>query len=371
VWNFFAEALERALRVTRREGRVIIIAGRGHVDHIAKTCAACGAAYGAGVSAACGAAAGTEGRRLILIPEPAPRNTAPAIAAGALYAGLSRGDRNLLVLTSDHIIRPPEVFAANAAAAAAWAREDKLAVFGISPRAPETGYGYIETGEALSLSPAPPGEGNRAPPRRGEPPEPAVYRALRFREKPDRETAENFIARGNFFWNSGMFAFSSRFILEEFRKNAPALIAPFEELRAPEEPPRPAGKGLEILENWPGLAEAYGKTEARSFDYAVAEKCGAVVMIKADFGWTDVGSWDEYLRIAPAADAGVYRSGAASCFVDSDLPVALCGVEDLVVVVRSGRDGGPPAVLVAKKGETQRVREIVEQIRTAGRTELL
>jgi mannose-1-phosphate guanylyltransferase/mannose-1-phosphate guanylyltransferase/mannose-6-phosphate isomerase len=350
--SFFAASLERALRVTGREGRVIIISGNHHVRHITETCAALGA---------------EERRRLVLIPEPAARNTAPAVACGVLYADWVSGglERNILVLTSDHIIRPPEVFEANAAAAAAYAQQDKLAVFGISPRAPETGYGYIETAEALSLPPeAPLREGRRYY-------EPEVFRALRFREKPDRKTAETFIAAGNFFWNSGMFAFSSKFILEEYRKNAPNLLTPFRELRAPDERSYRVEGGLRILENWGGLEQAYRKVASISFDYAIAEKCGATVMIKAGFDWTDVGSWDEYLRIAPAAVAEVYRSGADACFVDSDIPVALCGVKDLVVVVRSGRDGGPPAVLVAKKGETQGVREIVDQIRAAGRTELL
>ena len=88
---------------------------------------------------------------------------------------------------------------------------------------------------------------------------------------------------------------------------------------------------------------------------------------------TDVGSWDEYARLSGDTGARIYGTGGKTntCFVDSDIPVALCGVEDLIVVVRSGKDGGPAAVLVSKKGETQRVKEIVEEIRTSGRTELL
>jgi mannose-1-phosphate guanylyltransferase len=332
---------------------VIVIAGKGHVDQVTGACAAFGA---------------EDLGRVVLIPEPAAKNTAPAIACGALYAGLAGGpERNILVLTSDHIIRPPEVFEAAAAAAGAFARQDRLVVFGVSPRAPETGYGYLETAEALSL---PPAALSRERKRRGR--EPGAFRVFRFREKPDRETAERFVASGNFFWNSGMFAFSSKFILGEFRTHAPDLIGPFEKLRAPDEGSWRTQGGLRILENWRGLEDAYREAESISFDYAIAEKCGATVMIKADFDWIDVGSWDEYLHVAPGTtDAGVYLSGSDSCFVDSDIPAALCGVKDLIVVVRSGRDGGPPAVLIARKGETQRVREIVEQIRAAGKTELL
>jgi mannose-1-phosphate guanylyltransferase len=94
-------------------------------------------------------------------------------------------------------------------------------------------------------------------------------------------------------------------------------------------------------------------------------------MVEAGFDWLDVGSWDEYAKLAGETGAEVYNSGAENCFVDADIPVALCGVEDLIVVVRSGKNGAPPAVLISKKGETQRVREIVEKIKAAGRKELL
>jgi mannose-1-phosphate guanylyltransferase/mannose-1-phosphate guanylyltransferase/mannose-6-phosphate isomerase len=94
-------------------------------------------------------------------------------------------------------------------------------------------------------------------------------------------------------------------------------------------------------------------------------------MVKAGFDWIDVGNWDEYARLLGDTGAEVYRSGCESCFVDSDIPVALAGIKDLIVVARSGRDGAPPRILIVKKGETQRVRELVDQIRTAGKTELL
>jgi mannose-1-phosphate guanylyltransferase/mannose-1-phosphate guanylyltransferase/mannose-6-phosphate isomerase len=99
-------------------------------------------------------------------------------------------------------------------------------------------------------------------------------------------------------------------------------------------------------------------------------------MAAARFDWFDVGSWDEYARLLGASRGEVYAvrvpsGGEGSCFVDADIPVALCGVEDLIVVVRSGRNGGAPSVLIARKGETQGVRDVVEQIRAAGRTELL
>jgi mannose-1-phosphate guanylyltransferase/mannose-1-phosphate guanylyltransferase/mannose-6-phosphate isomerase len=312
---------------------------------------------------ACDSLSGAEKARIVLIGEPVARNTAPAIACGAVFAEKTAGSgRRMLALTSDHVIGPLESFRADAEKAAALitgTRPDAvpaLVVFGITPGRPETGYGYIEAAaNALSVD--------------------GCFRALSFREKPDRETAEKFLAARNFYWNSGMFAFSSGFILDEFRRNEPELLPPFEELSTPGEEAYSLRRGLRVLENWPGLEAAYNAAMPVSIDYAVAEKCRSVIMVRAGFDWFDVGSWDEYAKL-PALrgkkDADVFGTeGAASCFVDADIPVALCGVEDLIVVIRSGKDGGPASALIARKGETQRLKTIVEQIRAAGRTELL
>jgi mannose-1-phosphate guanylyltransferase/mannose-6-phosphate isomerase len=343
--TFFDTAVERALEVIEKDGgRIIVIAGEAHAPHVIRTCAK----YGQDIK-----------KRLLLISEPEPKNTAPAIACGVWYAALSGGDRTVLVLTSDHIIKPLERFRADAEAAADAAEENNLVVFGIPPLGPETGYGYIETGDAIDGG--------------------AVRKVLAFREKPDREKAEEYLSRGNFYWNSGMFAFSARFMAAEFRRNAPDVFSPFETLSPPGAESYTTEDGVQVLRNWRGLKEAYRAAKSISFDYAIAEKCEKTVMAAASFEWFDVGSWDEYARLsgsfaAPSAgarQAEVYSSGASSCFVDSDIPVALCAVEDLIITVRSGRDGSPPAVLIAKKGESQRVRDIVEQIKAAGRTELL
>jgi mannose-1-phosphate guanylyltransferase/mannose-1-phosphate guanylyltransferase/mannose-6-phosphate isomerase len=344
--SFFTAAVKRALHILdgAGEGRIVIIAGRNHA---------------APVIAACARFSPEEKRRMVLIPEPAAKNTAPAIACGTVYAARVLGpDRTLLVLTSDHIIEPPASFKADAAAAAAFAREGKLAVFGIPPRSPETGYGYIEAAEALS--PGAEGAGGSR-----------VFRVAAFREKPGKAQAEQFLAAGNFYWNAGMFGFSVSAMEEEFRDHAPDLFAPFDGLAAPGEEAYRLKEGLRVLEAWPGLDAAYAGVPAVSFDYAIAEKCRRIVMAAAGFDWFDLGSWDEYARFSGSTAAEVYRSGGEDCFVDADIPVALCGVRDLIVVVRSGKDGGPPGVLIAQRGETQRVKDITEKIRAAGRTELL
>lgn len=369
---FFNAAVDRALALTRPAGRILILAGKAHTAHILDACAR----YSP-----------EERGRMLLIPEPEAKNTAPALACAARYAALSDkgADSSLLVLTSDHIIQPLEGFLDGAKTAEAAvrhrAREDGgpgkgqsaglgLAVFGITPQRPETGFGYIEAGEKIPATVDGAARGAR------------LYAAKSFREKPDRGRAEAFIKAGNFFWNSGMFAFSTRFIIEEFKQNAPLVYGPFEKLSAPDEKAFTNEGGLSVLAAWRGLDAAYRETEALSFDYAIAEKCRQTVMIKAAFDWIDVGSWDEYAALsgktAGVADGivftentEVFQTGAKNCFVDSGLPVALIGVEDLIVSVRPGKDGRPGAVLISKRGESQKVRDIVEQIKKAGRKELL
>ncbi|MDR2209865.1 MAG: mannose-1-phosphate guanylyltransferase [Spirochaetaceae bacterium] len=344
--SFLNAAIERALAVIdrQRDGRVIIIAGHSHIARIVKDCEK----YPP-----------QELQHLLLIPEPEPKNTAPAIACAVTFIDWAFGEeRKILVLTSDHIITPLEKFLVDTAVAEAFVQADKLTIFGIKPQTPETGYGYIEAGTVVS--------------RAAE--NPNVFKVLSFREKPDKKTAEAFLRAGNFYWNSGMFAFSSTFMLEEFRRSAPELMFPFGKLRAPDERSFKTERGLRILWDWLGLEDAYQETQAISFDYAIAEKCSGAVMVEAGFRWIDVGSWDEYAVLIHRSGLNrseVYQCESRECFVDSDIPVALIGVEDLIITVRSGKNGGPGSVLVAKRGQTQKVREIVDQIRANGRNELL
>ena len=345
-YTFFDAALERALAVIdHAHGRVIIIAGENHVSHIIE---------------AAKKVSDEDRKRLTLIVEPEAKNTAAAIACGVVYAErTSGGSRNMVVLTSDHLITPLKVFKADVTAVCG--QQEALAVLGIPPRSPETGYGYIEAAQAF-LPPSESHAGNYTP---------RLFKVASFREKPDKQTAEQFIAQGNFYWNSGMFAFSSRFIMAEFQRSAPQLAALFNGLAIPEKNDYTIEEGLSVLAMWPGLKTAYSKAERISFDYAIVEKCTQTIMVAAGFNWLDVGSWDEYARLRGDTGAEVYYSGEKSCFVDSDIPVAICGAEDLIVVVRSGKDGAVPAVLIAKKGETQQVSGIVKQIKDTGKKELL
>ena len=336
--SFFSMAVERALAVTGTRGRVIVVAGKAHVPHVVADLAGLGAA---------------KKKRLLVIGEPAAKNTAPAIACAVRFSLAGGAGRNMLVLTSDHVIRPIEAFKAAAllaeSGAGRTAEGGRLAVFGIPPTRPETGYGYLETGRARAgLSPV-----------------------TAFHEKPDAATAKRYLASKKFFWNSGMFAFSVDFMADRFRLLAPEVFAPFEKLKVPDGDSFAETNGVKVLEKWPGLENAYRKAKAISFDYAIAEKCSDTVMVRGDFDWIDIGNWEDYVKLRSGGGSQVFGVSAETCSVDSDIPVALAGVEDLIVVIRSGKNGEPATALVTRKGQTHRVREVVELIRKAGRTDLL
>jgi mannose-1-phosphate guanylyltransferase/mannose-1-phosphate guanylyltransferase/mannose-6-phosphate isomerase len=332
--SFFSLALERAFAVT--SGKVIIITGKSHISHVIADTAKLTA---------------DKKKRLLVIGEPAAKNTAPAVACAVVFCELNGGG-NMLVLTSDHIIEPLKTFKADAAIAAAAAKKGKLVVFGIPPARPETGYGYIETGDAVA----------------------GVYGVTAFHEKPDPQTAKKYASSGRFFWNSGMFAFSADFMAGQFRRFAPDVFGCFEKLKIPPSSSYTKNRGIKILSSWKGLDAAYRKTKSISFDFAIAEKCPDTAMIRANFNWIDIGDWEEYAKTRGAGGTGetlVFNVASENCFVDSDIPVALAGVEDLIVVIRSGKNGSPASALVTKKGQTQKVRDIVEQIKKAGKTDIL
>ena len=333
--SFFSMAVERALALTGTNGRVVVIAGKSHIPHV--------------IADVAGLSAGKK-KRLLVIGEPAAKNTAPAVACAVSRSLLDGGQRNMLVLTSDHIIKPLDAFKADAAVAASHASNGKLVVFGIRPGRPETGYGYIEIG------------GGKAAP---------AHKVTAFHEKPDLQTARKYAASRRFFWNSGMFAFSAEFMAERFRSLAPDVFLPFEKLKAPDPDSCTVLNGVRVLDSWPGLENAYRKTKSISFDYAIAEKCPDTVMVSTGFDWIDIGNWEEYARICDGNRSQVFGVSGETCYVDSDIPVALAGVEDLIVVIRSGKDGTPAKALVTRKGQTQKVREVVEQIKKAGRLDLL
>ena len=257
-----------------------------------------------------------------LIVEPAARNTAPAIALAA--ARLASEDI-MLVCPSDHHIGDDAAFRAGVAKARDLAAEGWLVAFGIAPTRPETGYGYIKTGEPL-------GEG---------------HRIERFVEKPDAERAETFLAEGGYIWNGGIFAFAAGRYLEELQRTRPEMASAA--LRAVEEG-RSEGRIFYPAE------EPFAQITGESVDYAVMEHTDRAATVSADMGWSDIGNWDALAEARDCDGDGNHARGQAdlvdcrNVMVESDGPrVSVVGACDLIVVVDKGE------VLVTTREGAQKV----------------
>jgi len=279
-----------------------------------------------------------------ILLEPAGRNTAPAVAAAAAYLKALDPQAVMLVLPADHVIEKNEAFRTAVERAAKLVQDGALATFGVVPTAPETGYGYIRRGEPL------PGCDD-------------CYKIERFVEKPDRDTAEGFVADGGFYWNSGMFMFRADRFLDEIGKHAPQIA------ESAANAVRDAYRDLDFCR----LDEAaFAASPSDSIDYAVMEHTRDGVVVSSDIGWSDVGSWSA-LADVQAKDANgnvqrgdVYLDNTSNTLVRAESRiVAVVGVQDLVVV--ETRD----AVLVAHKDQVQRVKNVVEHLKLQARTEHL
>jgi mannose-1-phosphate guanylyltransferase/mannose-6-phosphate isomerase len=275
-----------------------------------------------------------------LILEPRGRNTAPAIAVAARVALQLTPGTTLLVLPSDHIVRDVAAFHRAVAAARGAVQGGALATFGIVPTQPSTGYGYIEAGEPIDST---------------------TRRIKRFVEKPDAATAARFLAQGGFLWNSGMFAFSAQVYLDELNRLRPDIAGGAERALAA------SSRDMDFLRL---DAEAFGACPADSVDYAVMEKTDRGVVVPADIGWSDVGSWSSLWEVSEKdADGNVVRgdvhlADSKGCLARSDgRLVSLLGVENLIVVDTDD------AVLVAARDRAQEVKEIVDRLERGARTE--
>jgi mannose-1-phosphate guanylyltransferase/mannose-6-phosphate isomerase len=257
-----------------------------------------------------------------VIVEPEGKNTAPAIA---LAAHRLDPDAVMLVCPSDHHIADPASFSVAASAAARLAAEDWMVAFGIAPKSPETGFGYIKCGEAID-------GGNRVE---------------RFVEKPDLERARSFLAEGGYYWNGGIFAFRAGAFLAELAEQRPAMAAAVEQAVA---------GGVTDGARFHPDAAAFAAIEGDSVDYAVMENTTRAAVVPVDMGWSDIGNW-ETLRDARARDEdGNHVAGPVelvdcrNCMVETDGPrVSVIGLEDVVVVV-DGND-----VLVTTTAGAQKV----------------
>lgn len=276
-----------------------------------------------------------------IILEPVGRNTAPAVALAALKSlSLSDEDPVLLVLAADHVIENEQVFHQAVEAALPAAHDGKLVTFGIVPKHPETGYGYIKASLCHE---------NTVP-------------VEEFVEKPDLETAQGYLASGNYYWNSGMFMFKASRYLEELNKFRPDIHGACAEAIANESP----DLDFVRLDD-----KAFKACPADSIDYAVMEQTEDAVMVSLDAGWSDVGSWSSLWDISDkdaqgnATQGDVILHDTQNTYVRSEKKlIATVGVDNLVITESDD------AILVSGKDRVQDVKKIVEHLKENKRSEV-
>ncbi len=283
--------------------------------------------------------AGIRGATIVL--EPVGRNTAPAIALGALQALEHDAEATLLVLPADHLIGDAMAFAAAVAQAVPLAEQDWLVTFGVRPDRAETGFGYIRRGESV-----------------GD----AAYRVERFVEKPDLATAQEYLADGGYDWNSGMFLFKAARYLEELAEHAPEMLTAV----------RAAHAGATVDLDFVRIDhDMFAQVPADSIDYAVMEKTRRTAVVPVSCAWSDIGSWAAlWLTGDKDAQGNVCEGDTLRIDTHNSLLrsherhlLATVGVDDLIVV------STPDATLVAHRDAAQDVKQIVEQLKAAGRSE--
>lgn len=277
-----------------------------------------------------------------IILEPAGRNSAPAIAAAALLIAETNSAAVMWIMAADAAITDSEALSDALVVAHAAACEGLIATFGIHPRKPETGYGYIEQGEELVDIPG-------------------AYEVASFVEKPDHNRAEELVSSGHYLWNSGMFVARAKVILSELEKFEPEV---YNNVAAAVQN-RTVDMDFERLEE-----RSFCSAPDISIDYAVAERTKLVVVVPGYFQWSDVGSWDALWELSSKDEDGnalygnVFLDHARNCYVRSDGIVAtVTGVEDLIVVVT--RD----AVMISHRDRAQDVKHMVRRLEKAGHKE--
>ena len=280
---------------------------------------------------------------LAIILEPSGRNTAPAVAVSAIKANEIEDNATLLVLPADHVIKSTSAFQQAISIGYEAAQKDNLVTFGIVPNAPETGYGYIQSGEEIDVV--------------------GVCKVKRFVEKPDQKKANEYVGSGEYFWNSGMFMFRSSVFLNELSKfNQEIMDYSSESIKK-------AQSDLDFIRL---DKEVFERCPSDSIDYAVMEKTQNAVILPVDIGWNDIGSWSALWEVGASDKDGNVTKGDV-CIIDcknsyihseSRLVTSL-GVTDHIIVETAD------AVLVAHKDASQNVKTIVDSLKESGRNEAL
>ena len=272
-----------------------------------------------------------------IIIEPEGKNTAPCIGLAALHIRKKAGDDIMVVLPSDHAIADSRKFRQVVRAAAQTAAGvDALVTIGIEPMSPQTGFGYIERGNSI-------GDGTAE----------EVFRVKSIREKPDSRQAKKFVQNGKFYWNSGMFIWRASTILKSISRWLPDLYSGLTTIN--EAMGSPGEKAV--------IRRIYKNLAPISIDYGVMEKADNVFVVKGDFGWSDVGSWDALWEISAKDENGNILIGGANVISEDSTGslvysrqklIALAGVKDLIIVETKD------ALLICQKGKSQDVKKIVE-----------
>lgn len=275
-----------------------------------------------------------------IIAEPFGRNTAPCVGlAGAIIQSRTQKDEAMVVLPADHLIADGDKFRKTIQAAVGYAEgNDCLVTIGVKPGYPETGYGYIQRGDKISKK-----SGHQ------------IYKVKTFAEKPNMDTAERFLKSGDFLWNSGMFIWSTKLIMNEFAHYEPDMWEGFKEI----------SKVVDSATMAEKIFEVYSRIRSVSIDYAIMEVAERVCILEADFMWNDLGSWEAAYNISEKDDAGNVVQAAYSQMLDSKNNyiystkklVAAIDVENLVVVETDD------TLLICKKDQSQKVKDVVDALR--------
>jgi mannose-1-phosphate guanylyltransferase/mannose-1-phosphate guanylyltransferase/mannose-6-phosphate isomerase len=273
------------------------------------------------------------------ILEPCGRNTAPAIIAAALHVQKQNPKALLLVMPADHSIGDSESFTKTALEGAKEATNGNFVLFGIRPITPHTGYGYIEAGNPISENSA-------------------IRHVISFQEKPNELTAESYLNKGNYFWNSGIFLLPVDAFLQEAQKLCPEIIDHVQ---------NSLSNAVEDLDFIRLEEEAFKKSSSISIDYAIMEKTNRAVVVEAHFPWTDLGNWSALADMATKDSNGntsigsTYLHETKNSYIRSDGPlIATIGLENVIIVAT------PDAVLITPKSRDQEVKEVLSALKASG-----
>ena len=282
----------------------------------------------------------------MIVAEPQGKNTAACVALAAYKIFKDDPDAVMAVLPADHLIQKEEAFLHTLKSAIRAASQgDYLITFGVLPNRPETGYGYIELGSpAFEIDTH------------------EIFKVERFVEKPDRATAESYIASGRYLWNSGMFVWKAATIVKAFQELLPSVNDPIQAIVP----------NLNTSEEAEAVARAYQEIESISVDYGILVRAENVVTIPLDVGWDDVGSWASLDKVWDCDEDGNATKGLGlivdgkGCIVSSPQKVAIIlGVDELIVV------DTPDALMVCRKDRAQDVRRVQEILKERGYEDLL